>query len=647
MRRARPVLEGLEERMVMSATTSGLPVAAESSPAGDFQKFVYTTPQGTHVLLQIVGRGSMEGTTVDSSGALHLLFSKTNAFTKIMSNVHGGTGQAALASIYSKDLFEHDAANSQSGIGATLIGTINLPKFNLLAGGTIDVTSGINILALNSVGPNTQIQLRQIPPSVTAGTTTTTTSDGVTNNVVTGVFQVQTLAGSQGEFTSAGNILAVSVPGNPGPPPAPPGVVIKINQIKGSLQTANGQAVDPQTDVKIFGYDPTKGQVHRFSLNLTTGTGAADDAAFAPITVPGSPANVGLSLGRDGNRLVLLVDTGSQIFVYDATYGTKLGFFTVPAGFNAVGSTDTVTVIGNTTLPSQVQMGGSQMLPAGANQLQMIDVAASLIAGKATPPPDNPSNYTNPPMGFTLLPGLTGLPGSNRVYDLTAALFNSFTPNQPVLGLLTVDTSRATPLATGGLELTHQFSTVSQKAFTQNGTFTAIPDSMDQQLGSAMGSIDNSLAVNTVGTSATNPAMTLNTIRLYGPVSLTRRGTITLYYTNPLSDLSESFRPDLAGTAIVDVQGDIQSFRGLSANGLVLNDTGNLNLLKTGLLTNSTIIGQPITHIQTPLSHRSNVLLITSTPTIPFLSKRHPELRIVPTLQQIGPLSQPNNSPNP
>ena len=124
----------------------------------------------------MIGRGSLQGTTVDSSGALHLLFSATNSFTKIMSDVHGGTGQAALASIYSRDLFAHDAANSLSGIGATLIGTINLPKFNLLAGGTIDVTSGINILALNSVGPNTQIQLRQIPASQEPTTTSSTTS---------------------------------------------------------------------------------------------------------------------------------------------------------------------------------------------------------------------------------------------------------------------------------------------------------------------------------------------------------------------------------------------------------------------------------------------------------------------------------------
>jgi hypothetical protein len=276
----------------------------------------------------------------------------------------------------------------------------------------------------------------------------------------------------------------------------------------------------------------------------------------------------------------------------------------------------------------------------------MIDVAASLSAGVATAPPDNLKNYT-PPSGFSLLPGLTGLPGSNRVYDLTAALFNSFTPTQPVLGLLTVETSQATPLATGGLQLTHQFSTVSEKAFTQNGTFTPIPNPTDPQLGNAMGSIDNSLGVNTVGTNPKNPSLPVpNSVRLYGPISLTPRGTITLDYPNQLSDLSESFRPDLAGTAIVDVQGDIQSFRGLSANGLVLNDTGNLNLLKTGMISNSTIIAQPLTHIQAPMSSRSNVLIITSS-AFPFVGKRHPDLTIIPSLRQIGPLSQPNNSPNP
>ncbi len=115
--------------------------------------------------IKIIGKGSLAGTTVDSSGALHLLFGKSNAYTRIMSNVHGGTGQANLASIYSADLFNNHAQTSLSGIGATLLRTINLPQFNLIAGGVIDVASGIGNLNLNSVGPNTQINLRVLPTS--------------------------------------------------------------------------------------------------------------------------------------------------------------------------------------------------------------------------------------------------------------------------------------------------------------------------------------------------------------------------------------------------------------------------------------------------------------------------------------------------
>ena len=159
LRRARPLLEGLEQRLALSQTSGGLSVVADYSPASgvfrhQFQDFYYTTPQGTHVQLKIVGRGSLEGTSVDSDGALHMLFSKTNSYSKIMSSVHGGTGQANLASIFSLDLYNNQAAGSLSGIGASVIHTINLPNFNLVAGGVIDVTSGIASLNLNSVGPD-------------------------------------------------------------------------------------------------------------------------------------------------------------------------------------------------------------------------------------------------------------------------------------------------------------------------------------------------------------------------------------------------------------------------------------------------------------------------------------------------------------
>ncbi len=328
------MLEGLEKRWVPSQAAGGLPIVPDSSPpSGEFfhndQQFNYTTPDGTHVELKIIGRGSLQGTTVDSSGALHLLFSKTNAFTKITSNVHGGTGQADLAGIYNADLFINHAVTSLSGIGAPVLDTINLPKFNLIAGGTIDVTSGIDNLNLNSVGPDTQIQLRELPSTVTAGTSTTaSTSSSSSNVIVSDAFLVQSLAGINGEFVSAGNIIEDPTNGAPGPPPAPPGIVLKINHINGNIASAPNLL----TDNKIFGYDQTTGQVVRFNLTpATNATGQPDmskqtgtlDPTFTPLQV-GSTTPVAISVGRDGTRLVLLVSTGYQISVYDATYGTPL-----------------------------------------------------------------------------------------------------------------------------------------------------------------------------------------------------------------------------------------------------------------------------------------------------------------------------------
>jgi hypothetical protein len=341
-------------------------------------------------------------------------------------------------------------------------------------------------------------------------------------------------------------------------------------------------------------------------------------------------------VGRDGtgpqSPQVLLVAAGSNVYVYNATTRAPMGSFATPAGSNAtsLGSTDTLTVLGET--------------PAGVTnppvaQLQMVDVAASLAAGTATGPVDNPAPYT-PPAGFALQPGLSGLPGSNRIYSLVAATFNTFQPTVPQLGLSTVETSQAVPNPDGGEHLKHQFSTVSQKAFNP---FVPV-DPMVPSPWTAMGSVDRDLAVNTLGTSGTTP----NTVVLYGQISLTRLGTIKLQdghgnpYPTQLTDLSETFRPDLAGTALIDVQGNIQSFRGFDANGLVLNDTGNLNLLRTGRISNSTILGQPVGHIQAPITHRSNVLII-STKTV--TSKRHPDIHVVPGLQQVGPLSQPFDGP--
>ena len=76
--------------------------------------------------------------------------------------------------------------------------------------------------------------------------------------------------------------------------------------------------------------------------------------------------------------------------------------------------------------------------------------------------------------------------------------------------------------------------------------------------------------------------------------SATSFGTLTLNYPDLLTGLSEAFRPDLTSSALIDIQGDVQSVRGSSATGMVLNDNGNLNLVKFASVSNSTIVGQPV-----------------------------------------------------
>ncbi|MBV8310536.1 MAG: hypothetical protein JO344_09150, partial [Planctomycetaceae bacterium] len=329
--------------------------------------------------------------------------------------------------------------------------------------------------------------------------------------------------------------------------------------------------------------------------------------------------------------------------VYDATYGTLLGSFTTPAGFNAdaLGSTDTLTVMGD----------------VATNQLQMIDIPLSLAAGTAQLPVNEPgypppANYT-PPAGFSLVGGLTGVVGTNQVYPTVAAVFNSFQPSVTQLGLLTAGTSVADTNPSGGLVLVRQFTTVSEKAIQPGGAYVPVSPSNNPMLtGVPEGSVDSSLALNTIGTSST-PGQYTNTVSLLGPVSLTQRGTITLNTTDQITDLSESFRPELNGSAaagtgpaLIDVQGNIQSLRGLTANGLVLNDTGYLNLIKTGQLSNSSILAQPIGHVQTPPAQRTNDVLLISTNNRDF-GKRGGVNTLVANLYQIGPLSLTNNSPKP
>ena len=106
------------------------------------RRFQYTTPAGTHVVLQLFGAGELNGTTVDSDGSLNLRFSGTNQQSGVIADVHGGTGLVLLRSLQSLTL----PFGSLSGIGGSLINVVNLQKFDLVPGGRINLTSGVHEL---------------------------------------------------------------------------------------------------------------------------------------------------------------------------------------------------------------------------------------------------------------------------------------------------------------------------------------------------------------------------------------------------------------------------------------------------------------------------------------------------------------------
>ena len=130
-------------------------------------------------------------------------------------------------------------------------------------------------------------------------------------------------------------------------------------------------------------------------------------------------------------------------------------------------------------------------------------------------------------------------------------------------------------ITNAGTTLFNQFTAVSDTAIKSRGNYVNVsPTSTAGQIGDALGNVDGSLALVTSASSGTN------SVTLYNPSSLASRGTISVNYPDLITALSRNFRTDLTGSALIDIQGDVQSIRGGTANGLVLNDTGNLALVK-------------------------------------------------------------------
>jgi hypothetical protein len=663
-RRAQPVLEGLEARRLLNSDSLASAGAAAASSGGVLshhdREFSYTTPSGGHAVITVIGRGNLAGTGLDGSRALRLVYGGTNAFSKITGQVFGGDGRAALADILSSQLIGSSAQINGTGVGGTVLQAVILRQFDLVPGGNINLAAGVNTLVLDSIGTGAQLHLRALPPppapstpsttttslvavttptgtsgavvsstspsssssssstststTLEAGQSVTVTTNGVSTAYVSNGLKAQTLGSVSGVFTPGENLVVALPTGQPPQtrPPGPPGIILAVNSVRGTTKSPINLLKDPF----IFGYDYNSDQVVPFRLDLTTGTGKQEnpDPSFTPITVKGHPLVPGLNLAWHGNQLDVLVGSGMTVYAYNATTGAPDGSFTTTEPINSIASSGTTVVLGSYV----------------TGLLYPINLSASLAAGSA-----QPAGKAAPlmlPGGITPLGGLTGLPASTTIYAAVAARFDSFLPGELQLGIASVSTANVKTTPGKGTALETKLASVSQYALQNMG----MPIDISMVPSPALGSVDQNLAVVASFSDGTN------TVNLYPAGSPTSMKSLTLESENPLQPLvllalSSTFRPDLSSSALIDIQGNVQSVRGHTATGMVLNDSGNLNLVKFSSLRNSTIVGQPLSHLQ--ITHRSNNIMLTPSRAAGMRNG----VAINKNLEQIGPLSQTND----
>ncbi len=659
-RPARPAVEGLEGRQLLNA------------------RFDYTTASGARVTITLIAAGNLDGTKVGPDGALDLVYSGTLQNTLIYGKVSGGRGgTVALGSI-------RDAASAPgdfSGAGSEKVGVVNLRPFTLVSGGSINLTAGVSRLVLDSADANSQIHLGQ-PPAITVSSTATGTSPSTgviggtvgssnTTSSTTGLTQsgpssvgglnvtsagssVAATSGTTGAFsgsingttgtgtgstttgttttttsssggvssttssgtanstsgntTSTGTVSSTVTSstgvgggssGSTGSTTFFAGTDVIIHHVRGSAAAGLG---DPQ----VFGYDPTAGTLIRFDAK----TGVPLQTIAVAAAAPGASV-AGVSLGRDGGRLVALVGIGSTVSAYDALNGTFVGSFTT--GSLAANGLTTVTGLGSTDTRTVVSDANAGAL----GLLQVIDVTKSLATGQAVA---MGSPYT-PLQQFQLSGGLTGLSGSDGIYASGAAHFDTFQPNNIQLGLLGLNATTSTLVESGRAALPN--------AKAPGGVNAPAGPLANQGLGS----VDQDLAqVTGLGNGG-------NVVSFFSASTLAYDGTVTLFDPNLLAGLSESFRPSLAGSVLVDSRGNIRSFQADDVNGLVLNAAGEAQRIIIGRATNSTLVARPINHLG--IGQRTNVEAL-STPRVGRQTRGG--VTVVFGMKQVGPLTLPDRT---
>ncbi len=626
--RNRPLLESLESRQLLSGDVGLVgPVGGEMNfqdilplsrivdndvPVQD-RRFVYTTPEGSLVTLTLFGPGTLEGTSVDPDGVLHIVYndtaendSGTGEFSAIVGNVVRQRGPILLGSITDADV----PPEALSGDGIGPVGAVNLREFDLVPGGVINFTGGIGTLLLRSAGENSQINLTSLPAP---------DADGDAFDPALGA----TLA--FGAFTGVGglNLPGAALGATPAGADADvDGIDFDVFGIDVSIPFVNGaRGAGRIGDANLFGFDVESSQLIQF--NAETGAVVGD-----PLIVPtnGGPF-AGASLARVGLQQTVLVGTGTEVFAFDIDTREFLGSFDT-AG--VIGPDRTLTGLGGTDSRFLIVANDDPIDPdaspdASFGGIFVIDLEASLASGQAVT--TNPGGLPFVPgLGVVLTGGLPGTPGSEFVFATGAARFESFTPTLAQPGLL-------------GLQVSFDGTTISELGRTPLTLPGGLSDAADPLEFAAnpelaLGSFNQQLT-RFFGLTEVDGRLQ-NNILLVDPGTATATGAFTLDFPSELEGLTEVFYPALVDSVLIDVQGTLRSFRSLESQGLVINSNGLINVVQIQEAEDVTISGRPVNHIRIPL--RSDVSILSSERDDPVSDL---DVIILDDPAPIGPLSLP------
>ena len=668
------------------------------------------TLYGPGTLVSTTANGTVipdKSTHVDPNGGLHILFNGTTSNSQIIGSVSGISKKIYpnINEIRDADVAPFDT----TGVGTNQMGYVNMARFNLGPGGRVNLSAGVQRLFLNDIAHGTQLDLAALatPPTTSPqnpggfNTTTTTGNSGssaVTNNngqkststtingitITTVLPSTDQLTISNGELTGVGGIIL------PGSVPSVKGnVQLEVQGVELIVRNVNGRSGNPIPQPRI-GNQYIAGlidndasatdQLTFYKINRNSDyvvTSANPEKSFdvkrqdvanpatdtTPLTMLGAGVGQyakGTIVMPNGNKVtgsVQVVAVGysfldtttstTRYFInaYSVVDGSLQGYFevlknvvdpldstksiSVPMPFDGVGGTG-----GDIFLTDS--KGGTNL----TGMTQGFDLTKSLDPAPPIPPDTHiphtsvtvgsPLNY---PVTFNAKPGTTGVAGISYIYNTGAAYFDAYSPlsTDPQLGIMKINDSETDALSVSST--TKVGGSIPWESTTQYD----------------MGSVDQNVVL--VNPTSYNITGGYYTAQMFSPNNLSPTGSFKLYEsTHKLAGLSESFNPQLFGSSVIDVKGNLKTFSARYTDNMVLNVNGIANLVQINQASNTEIIAHPILHVAVSWKPNSNVNIISSArPTDKTTGgKTRPGTRggvqVVKNLPVLGPYINPAQS---